>query len=274
MTDYHFETHQPVNLYVEIGAGNVAVQAHDTTESNVAVTGRDAERVIVQLDGDQLSVIAPKDRTGFLGGDRNLDLKISVPTNSRLQLKSGSADLTARGTYAATHVKSGSGDVRVEVIAGVGVVETGSGDIKIDSVAEDLRIKSGSGDIMVDSAAASVVISTGSGDVSIGTSSGPTVVKTGSGDLKVSEAEGDVSLSTGSGDLLIARANRGRVTAKGASGDVNVGIPAGVPVWTDLTTVSGSIRSDLAGAGEPEDGADYVEVRAKTLSGDIVLTEK
>jgi DUF4097 and DUF4098 domain-containing protein YvlB len=274
MTDYQFETHQPVNLYVELGAGDVSVQAHETTESQVEVTGRDAERVIVQLDGDQLSVIAPKDRAGFLGGDRKLDLKISVPTASRLQLKSGSADLTARGSYAATHVKSGSGDVRIEVISGVGLVETGSGDIKLDSVAEDLRIKSGSGDVMVDHAGASVAISTGSGDVQLGTTAGPTVVKTGSGDLKVAEAESDVSMSTGSGDLLVGRANRGRVTAKGASGDVNVGIPAGIPVWTDLTTVSGSIRSGLAGAGEPEDGADYVEVRARTVSGDIVLTEK
>ena len=41
-----------------------------------------------------------------------------------------------------------------------------------------------------------------------------------------------------------------------------------------MSTVSGRIRSDLTGAGEPEDGADYVELRAKTVSGDVVLTEK
>jgi len=52
-----------------------------------------------------------------------------------------------------------------------------------------------------------------------------------------------------------------------------IGIPAGVPVWTDVTTVSGSIHSDLRGAGQPEPGADYVELRAKTVSGDIDLRE-
>jgi hypothetical protein len=46
-----------------------------------------------------------------------------------------------------------------------------------------------------------------------------------------------------------------------------------VPVWTDIATVSGEIRSNLTGAGKPEDGADHVELRAKTVSGDIVLTE-
>jgi hypothetical protein len=60
---------------------------------------------------------------------------------------------------------------------------------------------------------------------------------------------------------------------KGASGDVTVGVPAGVPVWTDISTVTGAIRSQLPHAGQPAEGADHVEVRAKTVSGDIVLTQ-
>ena len=80
-------------------------------------------------------------------------------------------------------------------------------------------------------------------------------------------------MSTGSGDLTIRTAHRGKLTAKGASGDVQIGVPAGVPVWTDLTTVSGDIRSGLEGVGEPEEGADHIELRAKTVSGDIVLTQ-
>ena len=80
-------------------------------------------------------------------------------------------------------------------------------------------------------------------------------------------------MATGSGDFLIDLARRGRLTAKGASGDVVVGIPAGMPVWTDLSTVSGSIRSSLEGAGQPAEGEDHVELRAKTVSGDIVLNK-
>lgn len=274
MTEHHFETHQPVQLYVELGAGQITVRAVDTTESHVEVTGRDADRVVVELEGDQLSVVAPKERTGFLGGGRTLDVAVTVPTDSALQVKAGSADLDARGSYAATHVKSGSGDVRVERIAGPGWFETGSGDVRIGSGGQALRLKSGSGDIVIDRSEEAVNISTGSGDVQIGTSGGPASVKTGSGDLRVSAAEADVALSTGSGDLVIGTAARGRITAKGASGSVRVGVPAGVPVWTDVSTLTGRISSDLGGAGEPEDGADYVELRAKTVSGDIVLTEQ
>ena len=80
-------------------------------------------------------------------------------------------------------------------------------------------------------------------------------------------------MSTGSGDMRIRSASRGKLTAKGASGDVVIGVPAGVPVWTDLTTVTGDIHSDLRGAGQPEPGADYIELRAKTVSGDIQLIE-
>jgi len=54
---------------------------------------------------------------------------------------------------------------------------------------------------------------------------------------------------------------------------MHVGVPAGLPVWTDISTVSGEIRSSLTGAGEPEPGAEHLELRAKTVSGDVVLTQ-
>ena len=102
---------------------------------------------------------------------------------------------------------------------------------------------------------------------------GQAVVKTGSGDLEIGHAGDGVSMRTGSGDMKIGTATKGKFSAKGASGDVLIGVPAGIPVWTDLTTVSGTIHSDLRGAGQPEPGPDYVELRAKTVSGDIQLHE-
>jgi len=273
MSTHQFETHQPVNLYVENGSGSVNIQADDTTETTVKISGRHADEAIVTQDGDQISVLAPKMRAGFLGGDTKLDMEITVPADSTLVVKTGSADVTARGSYRAGQVKSGSGDVTIEIMDGPAVVETGSGDIRVDTADQELRIKSGSGDVRVQYAGGAVTISTGSGDVEIGTNNAPAVVKTGSGDLNVVESRDDVAMTTGSGDFVIRSASRGRLTAKGASGDVHVGIPTGVPIWTDVSTVSGQIRSSLEGAGEPEEGADHVELRAKSVSGDIVLTQ-
>jgi DUF4097 and DUF4098 domain-containing protein YvlB len=273
MTHHRFDTPQPVELFVEIGKGTVDVTATDTAESLVEVIGRDAAHVTVRQDGRQLTVVAPKQRGGFFGADNRIDVRVTVPTASNAVVRTGSADVAVRGTIATGQLKSGSGDVRLETATGPLVAETGSGDIRIGTAASAVKIKSGSGDVAIGDSGGVTSISTGSGDVRLASSSGQTVVKTGSGDLEVGDSTHDVSLTTGSGNLVVARAHRGRVSAKGASGDVRVGIPSGVPVWTDISTVAGDIRSDLTGAGQPEVGADHVEVRARTVSGDIVLAE-
>jgi DUF4097 and DUF4098 domain-containing protein YvlB len=273
MTQHHFETPEPVNLYVQIDRGRVDVVAEETTQASVEVTGREAEDVLVEQSGRQINIIGPKRRGGLFGGDSDLVVSVIVPTGSNLESRTGSADLTVQGTIGTCHCKTGSGDIELDHVAGSSQVETGSGDVRIDHIAADLRIKSGSGDVALGRSEGALAVSTGSGDVEIGDSAGPTLVKTGSGDLRIEDAHSDIALSTGSGDLVVESARRGKVTAKGASGDVHVGIPAGIPVWTDITTVSGSISSDLEGAGQPADGADHIELRAKTVSGDIVLKQ-
>ena len=162
----------------------------------------------------------------------------------------------------------------MDTVEGHLLVETGSGEIRVDDVRGDLKVKSGSGDVEVGEAGGAVSVSTGSGDVNVDTARGTTVVKTGSGDLSRRRRRTATPRSArAAATSSIDHVHRGRVTAKGASGDVTIGVQAGVPVWTDITTVSGTIRSDLQGAGQPEEGQDHVEVRAKTVSGDIVLTE-
>jgi len=273
MSEHRFPTPGPLSLYVENGSGEVAITAADTEESTVDVTGRDADEVIVTEDNGHLSVVAPRRRTGFFTGDASLHMRITLPTGSDMLVKTGSADITVDGTAGATQIKTGSGQVRLDQLSAPAQVETGSGDVTIDTAHAELRIKSGSGDIDVTRIESAVSVSTGSGDVRLGSTSGPAVVKTGSGDFKVVEAGDDVSMSTGSGDLLVETARRGRFTLKGASGDIRIGVPAGLPVWTDISTVSGRIHSDLHGAGEPEAGADHLEVRAKTVSGNVLLSQ-
>ena len=273
MSDHQFETPRPVRLVTEIGKGSVTVNATETATTRVEIVGRDADQVDVRLDGDQLSVIGPRRGASFFGSDNRLDVTVTLPTASQLAVKTGSADVTVTGTVAGSQVKSGSGDVEIDTVDGPLAVETGSGAVRLEEARSDLRIKSGSGDVLVTEASATLAVSTGSGEVQLWRTRGPVVVKTGSGDVRVGDAGADVTMTTGSGDLVVNTARRGRMTAKGASGDVHVGVPAGVPVWTDISTVSGHIRSNLQGTGAPEDGADHVEVRAKVVSGDVVLTQ-
>lgn len=272
MTIHEFETHEPIDLYVELGKGTVIVNAGDTTVTSVEVEGRDPEKVEVRQDGRQISVIGPQQR-GIFGGDPSYVVTVGLPTHSNAVIKTGSADVNMDGTFGHGQIKSGSGDCTLDTFAAPLLVETGSGDVRVDRAGAELRIKSGSGDVEVTHVEGASQVSTGSGDVELRTTSGPSVVKTGSGDLEIGRAGDSVSMSTGSGDMRIREARKGKLSAKGASGDVVIGIPAGVPVWTDLTTVTGEISSGLRGAGQPQPGDDYIELRAKTVSGDIHLTE-
>ena len=271
MAEYLFETHQPVRLAVEIGRGSVNVTAADSGQTRVAITGRDADLVEVRQDGERITVRGPKQRGLFSLGDR-LDVDVRLPAGSDASVRTASADVAIAGPIGAGQVKSGSGEVTIEVATGPLQVETGSGDVEIGHAQGAAQIKSGSGDIGLREAGGATMVSTGSGGVEVGTAHAACVVKTGSGDLKVDEAGSDLSFATGSGDLVVRTAYRGRLSAKGASGDVHVGVRAGVPVWTDISTVTGEVRSSLIGAGEPAPGAEHLELRAKTVSGDVVLT--
>ncbi|GAA4669972.1 DUF4097 family beta strand repeat-containing protein [Nocardioides nanhaiensis] len=268
------DTPQPVHLYVEVPAGSVRVHLTDTTTSRVELSGRDAEQVSVTLEGDDLAVVAPKHASRLLGRQHEVDVVVTVPEASDVAGRTGSGDITVTGEAGRVALRSGSGDVLVEVVGGEGRVETGSGAVRVGQVRDELAVKCGSGDVVLDLVEAATVVSTGSGDVVVARAAATVAVKTGSGDIRVVDALDDVRTTTGSGDLELVTVHRGRVGAKTASGDVRVGVVAGVPVFTDIQTVSGRISSGLQGGGRPTEGQDHVELRATTVSGDVVLTER
>jgi hypothetical protein len=272
--DRQFETPEPIYLYVELGKGKIEVRAEQTSTTSLTISGDHADEVMVTFEDNRLSVIAPRESGGwFAGRERDLYVQVDLPTDSSLGTKTGSADVELSGRLDEVRIKSGSGDVTADTFGGGSKIETGSGDIEISEAHAELQIKSGSGDVSLGSCLGDLNISTGSGDVEVGTTSGNAVVKTGSGDLKVSTANADLSLATGSGDLTVGTIRRGRVSLKGASSDVEIGVPAGTPVWADINTVTGSVRSNLQSVGAPQDGQEHVELQARTVSGDITLTE-
>ncbi len=268
-----FETTSPISLYVEIGKGRVRIIAGAGSETVVDVEGQEADDVDVTFDNGRLSVVGPKQDGGWFGKSRDLYVTVQLPTDSDVAVKTGSADIEVSGQVNDARLKTGSGDVTCDTFSGGALVETGSGDVEVAEAHAELNVKSGSGDVSVGTCLGNLQVSTGSGDVEVGTSNARAVVKTGSGDLHVVTANADVSLATGSGDLTIGTARRGKVSAKGASSDVLIGIPAGTPVWADINTVTGSIRSDLDSVGAPQEGQDHIELQARTVSGDILLRQ-
>ena len=270
---YDFDTPRPPRLGVEIGSGSVDITAVETDCTHVEITGEHADEVSVGSDHDTVTVMAP-DRRGLHRDNLRIAVTVTVPLDSEVIVQTGSADVQVDGRIDTARVRTGSGSVHVAEVVHETHIETGSGDVRLERTAGGARFKSGSGRVSVGVSEAELVVSTGSGEVDVEQSAGATAVKTGSGDLVVAAADGDVSLSTGSGDLRITTATRGRVTVKGGSGSVQVGVPAGVPVWTDVRTVSGTVRSDLEPTGAPAEGQDHVELRATLGSGDVELVQR
>ncbi|WP_205473151.1 DUF4097 family beta strand repeat-containing protein [Nocardioides sp. SYSU D00038] len=273
MQTYDFATPRPVELFVEIGAGSVRVRATGTATTRVEVTGRHEDDCVVEQRGDVVAVTIPRGRRGLFDRDGSLQVEVALPEGSAVTTRLGSADLAITGPVGEATLQSGSGDVHAERLGGPALVQTGSGDITVGAADGELRVKSGSGEVRLGRTTGSVVVSTGSGDVSIEANDATAVVKTGSGDLRLGELGREAQFSSGSGDLRVDRAASGRITAKGASTDVRVGIPAGTPVWTDISSVTGRIQSTLRGTGQPAEGDEHVEVRATTVSGDVSLLE-
>ena len=271
---HQHDTPTPIHLLVEFGKGHLRVLATDTAETEILIGGRHAEDVQVTRTGDEISVAAPRQREWLSLGDTSLDFIITVPAGSTLISKTGSADTVVSGPIGPTRLRSGSGDISVEHADGPLLIDTGSGTVAVDQASQEVLIKSGSGDVVVGQIASEPAsVSTGSGDVRVTESHGPVAVKTGSGDLTVGEAHSDVTLSSGSGDLEIRCAHAGQVNMNTGSGDSRIGVPTGMPVWTDISTRSGRINSELSGAGEPEADQPFVTIRVVAASGNVTLTE-
>lgn len=271
--DRHFDTPEPVELVVELGSGSLHTEATGTGPSTVEVTGPRADDFLVELSGRRLSVIAPRQRGGFVTGNDSHHVRVVVPAGSDLSTRTGSADTEAIGRYGRVRAKTGSGDVDLESAEAAVELVSGSGDLRCGSAPAGMRVKTGSGDVELGSVGDTLAISTGSGDVAIGDAPDASVVKTGSGSATVQHSAGDLSVMTGSGSVRVAHAEPGRIRVRTGSGDLHVGVPTGTPVWTDVHTATGRIACDIAPTGKPAEGQHHLELRLNTGSGDIVLSQ-
>lgn len=250
MSTYTFMSTAPAKLFVEFDKGNLEVQATETDETIVEIDGEDAESLVVEQSGDTINITDP--HKGPFSRSRRYDISVTVPVHSQLRARTGSADIATQGVLRAAWLQTGSGDVRIDRVSEEFQVETGSGDVEADTLDGRASIKAGSGDIRIGTVH----------DLN---------TKTGAGSVEIDEVEGDVSHSTGAGDIAIHSVSAGRISVKGASSDVRIGIPNGTPVWTDINTVTGRCSSTVESAGAPAAGEPYVELRTTTVSGDITL---
>lgn len=225
MTDYTFETPDPIDLEVRLGSSDIDITATERADTYVRVTPTDGDedsatdRVRVECHGHRV-VIEEVHGVGGLRRNRGrYDIRVELPSGSAVAVTVGSGDVTTRGLIGSLRAKTGSGDLHVDE-CGPAQVLVGSGDIDIASALNGAVVKSGSGDVVVRSACAGEFdFTTGSGDVRCGIPEGVAAeldMKSGLGSienrLSSSESKPEASTyirvraKTGSGDIVIERA--------------------------------------------------------------------
>src|SRR6478609_6062767 len=256
-----FDVQGTTEVEIRLNAGDIQIDPTLDGRVEIELTAHDeeAQEIVdaarVEQQGNRVLVDVPQKRGGFsfgsLFGRQGIDCRVRCPEGSLLTVRTKSADLSVRGA-----------------IGGMNVA-TASGDVEADRVNGGVNIKSASGDVRVSVVTAGANVQSASGDVEIGSVKG----NTASGDVTINEADDNVNVNTVSGDQEHGAVMRGSVSALSVSGDVRIGVRRGSKVYLDCTTVSGDTSSELEVSPEaPATDGPLVEIRAKTVSGDIRIT--
>jgi hypothetical protein len=259
-----FPCPKPITVQVRQGGGALEVVAEPRDTAVVEVTpwndsrgaAEAAERTVVHLRGDRLTVEAPDSgSTGWLlRRSPQVRIAIRLPSDCTLQVKVASADVRCGGRYARLDLATASGDAAVEYVTGAASVNTASGNVLLDRVDGRFTAKSASGDVTVTQVGGEVTTTTASGDVT------------------VDDAAGSVRVNTASGDVHLGRTRHGEVNLKTASGKLSVGVAQGTLVWLDLQTLSGRTECDLAmNEAPPSSQAADLTLQLRSVSGDLKI---
>ena len=253
---------------IENTRGDVTVSAWD--QSRVSVTGElddvaDGLTLTTSDDGREVLVRVNLPRTGVNWGDGS-DLRIRVPTASRLFVDSVATDLRLDGIYGPVAVRSVSGDVRTEGLGGDIEIRTVSGDVDVDGGTGRARFVTTSGDLDIEVQASEVIVNAVSGTVELELAEFDRLTAgVVNAELEIAgrlRDNGRLTAESVNGDieLRLARPLNARVQARsGPGGDIDNGLteqepdrePARMHLDTivgsgtasvDLTTVNGEIR--------------------------------
>lgn len=262
MTQWDFPCSDPVDISIDSWAsGSITVSGEPTDTVVVEVEpshdgrGDDlTDDVQVAFEDGQLYVRGP--RGIFFRPRTGLSLTIKTPAGSSCAAKTASADLSCVGVISGLSMNTASGDISAAAVAGDVTVRSASGDIRLGTVSGELAVRTASGDTQVQHVSGAVRINSASGDAAIGYCGGPVTARTASGGVRLDGV------------------SSGLVELNSATGDIRVAVVPGIGVYLDLASLSGRVRSDLDEVKGPDGDADaVVEIRARTMSGDIRITK-
>jgi DUF4097 and DUF4098 domain-containing protein YvlB len=275
-----FDTPTPISATIEVVSGDVRITASDRTTTLVTVEPTDAgndedrraaESTRVEYAAGQLLVKQPRLRSWRpRNGGGSLDVTVELPAGSSVHADGAMADFTTEGPLGETRIKTGIGRIRVDEADKL-TLKGGIGDITVDRASGHAEITSGSGEVRVRELGSTAVIKNANGDTWVGVATGDARLSAGNGDIAVDESQASVAAKSANGDVRLSDVARGAVVLETKLGDLEVGIREGTAAWLDVQARAGRVRNALEAADAPGPAAETVEVRARTVAGDVVI---
>jgi hypothetical protein len=198
------------------------------------------------LEGDiTVSAVATQAATVTIDGDDEEFLP-----GTRVEFDDGKLSVVGGGPFG---LGRGSHSIRAELPEGSScLVDITSGDVRCTGRLGALDVHTISGDVRAEHVSGLARVDTASGEVSIG------------------RADGDLSVRTASGDVRVAAASGAEADVKSASGDIRVAVAPGTGVYLDLSSMSGTVSSELEPA--EDSGAAGLTLNCRSISGDVVVS--
>lgn len=276
-----FETPHPISTTLDLSVGSARIIASDRTDTVVEVRPsnesksddvRAAEQTRVEYADGRLTVIAPKTwkRYSLFSHGGSIQVRIELPTGSRLRGDSGMGDFDSEGRLGECRIKTSYGNIRLDETAAL-EAHSSYGDITVDLVGGDAQVSTSSGDIRVREVKGAAQVKNSNGDCRVGEVNGDLRVKSSNGDITIAQAGGSVDAKTANGSITVADVSSGSVTLATACGDLEIGIREGTAAWLDVSSSYGAVRNSLTASDSPQQTGDTVEVRARTSYGDVVI---
>lgn len=274
-----FTTPTPIDLAINLQVGAIDVVASDRADTVVtveptnpskAVDRRGAEETRVDFDGQRLTITGPKPRLSWVGPTESVDLRIELPTGSRLTAELAVGGVHTSGQLGATRIKASMGPVDLDATGDLWL-RAGHGGAALGSANGSIEITADHGQIRVGSVTGDALLKASHGSILINEIGGDLDAKLSYGDLDLARALGSVTAKTAYGAISLREVSSGSIQADSGYGQVTVGVRPGVPAWLDLSSKEGHVRNHLQGDQAPAEDEQTVAVRARTQFGDITI---
>jgi DUF4097 and DUF4098 domain-containing protein YvlB len=274
-----FDTPESITATIDVVAGDVRVDAGERAVTTVSIEPSDAgdaedrraaAQTRVEYANGKLLVKQPKLRSWLpRGSGGSINVSVELPAGSDVHGDAATADFTCDGPLGELRLKTGLGRVRVGE-AGTLSLKTSIGDIAVERAARHADLTTGSGEVRVRELADSAVIRNSNGDTWVGAAHGDLRVSAANGNIAIDAAHASVAAKSANGDVRLNDAARGSAVLETKLGDVEIGIREGTAAWLDVRAAAGRVHNALEAAEAP-DGGETVEVRARTVAGDVLI---